>query len=75
MLILHRALGLFGVLGRLLWGGPAITRAPRTPHASAPRFASARRPRRPSNYYKPNGLRECARRRRQIALGQLRVSV
>ncbi len=74
MLIVHRALGLFGLLGRLLWGGPAITLTPRTPHGSAPRFASSRRRRRPSKLYKPNGARECARRRRQISLGQLRVS-
>lgn len=75
MLILHRALGLFGLLGRLLCGGPAITLAPRTPHApAASRFAKPRRPRKPSNYYTPNGARECARRRRQIELGQLRVT-
>lgn len=74
MLILHRALGLFGLLGRLLWGGPAITLAPSAPHATSRRFAASRRLRRPSKLYKPNGARECARRRRQIALGQLRVS-
>lgn len=33
-----------------------------------------RRPRKASRYYTPNGERECARRRRQIELGQLRVS-
>lgn len=33
-----------------------------------------RRPRKASRYYTPNGERECARRRRQIANGQLRVS-
>jgi hypothetical protein len=30
--------------------------------------------RKPSKYYTPNGARECARRRRQIEMGQLRVS-
>jgi len=33
-----------------------------------------RAPRKASRYYTPNGMRECARRRRQIANGQLRVS-
>jgi hypothetical protein len=33
-----------------------------------------RAPRRASKYYQPNGERECARRRRQIAAGYLRVS-
>lgn len=28
----------------------------------------------PASYYKPNGERECARRRRQIAKGMIKVS-
>lgn len=39
-----------------------------------PRLYSAPRVRRASKYYTPNGPRECARRRRQIEAGQLRVS-
>lgn len=34
----------------------------------------SRRPRKASRFYTPNGARECARRRRQIENGQLRVS-
>jgi hypothetical protein len=52
---------------------PAFSRA----LGPAPRVSkreSGRRPRKVSRYYTPNGKRECARRRRQIELGQLRVS-
>jgi hypothetical protein len=39
------------------------------------RFRSAPQRRRASKFYTPNGLRECARRRRQIEAGRLRVSL
>lgn len=42
--------------------------------ALPPRFRARRRARKGSNTYTPNGKRECARRRRQIELGQLRAS-
>jgi hypothetical protein len=39
------------------------------------RFRSAPSRRRATKFYTPNGLRECARRRRQIEAGRLRVSL
>lgn len=47
---------------------------PAAPHLPPRIGGAAPRRRRPSKYYTPNGERECARRRRQIANGQLRVS-
>ncbi|MFZ5715790.1 MAG: hypothetical protein ACOY3N_23430 [Bradyrhizobium sp.] len=53
---------------------PALMSTPRIIDRRAGAGSPGRRPRKASRYYTPNGLRECARRRRQIANGQLRVS-
>jgi hypothetical protein len=72
-LINRLSFGMIAALLGLLRPMPLVDRPMFPPMPSF--FGSApRRPRRLSRLYAPNGARECARRRRQIELGQLRVS-
>jgi hypothetical protein len=65
----------FGMIAALLGLLRPVPRLARSPFPALPTFGrSAPRARRISRLYTPNGARECARRRRQIANGQLRVS-
>jgi hypothetical protein len=63
-------------LGRSILVDGSASRPPRPLYALPPglRALGTRGARRISRLYTPNGKRECARRRRQIELGQLRVS-